>query len=89
MPYGMLTCCFGVFLGGLLGSWLKNYISDSVRQTVPMIVGLTAICSGFVSVVKATHMPVVTFAVIVGGWIGHNMESTNFYIVKTSLNSTI
>lgn len=71
MPYGMLSCCFGVFIAGLLGSWLKKYISDSVRETVPMFVGLTAICSGFLSVVKATHMPVVTFAVIVGGWIGH------------------
>ena len=71
MPYGMLSCCLGVFLGGLLGSLLKNRIRDSIRQTVPMIVGLTAICSGFVSVVKATYLPAVTLAVIVGGWLGH------------------
>ena len=71
MPYGMLSCCLGVFLGGLLGSLMKNHISDSVRQTVPMIVGLTAICSGFVSVIKAIHMPAVTLAVIVGSWLGH------------------
>ena len=71
MPYGMLSCCLGVFLGGLLGSLLKKRIRDSIRQTVPMIVGLTAICSGFVSVVKATYLPAVTLAVIVGGWLGH------------------
>lgn len=74
MPYGMLSCCLCVLLGGMLGSKMKKYISDGIRETVPMIVGLTAICNGIVSVIRATHMPVVTFALILGGWIGHALH---------------
>jgi len=70
MPYGLICTCLGVFFGGLLGSALRRFISDDLRDVLPRLFGLTAICNGILSVIKVQHMPVVTLAVLVGGWLG-------------------
>ncbi len=74
MPVGMLTCCAGVFAGGLLGSLLRRWIGEDMRALLPRLFGLTAICNGMLSVCKAAQMPIVTLAVILGGWLGHALH---------------
>lgn len=74
MPVGMLTCCAGVFAGGLLGSLLRRWIGGDMRALLPRLFGLTAICNGMLSVCKAAQMPIVTLAVILGGWLGHALH---------------
>lgn len=71
MPIGMITCCLGVFFGGLLGSAGRRWIDGELRSILPGLFGLTAICNGMISVFKAAQMPTVTLAVIAGGWLGH------------------
>lgn len=74
MPIGMLTCCAGVFAGGLLGSLLRRWIGEDMRRFLPQLFGLTAMCSGVLSVCKAAQMPTVTLAMILGGWLGHALR---------------
>ena len=70
MPYGMILTCLGVCAGGLLGAALRRHIGDAVRANLPMMCGITAICSGILSVIRAGQMPAVTLAVVLGGWLG-------------------
>lgn len=71
MPIGLFSCCLGVFAGGLLGSCLRRWIGEDLREMLPRVFGLTAICNGILSVIKAAQMPVVTLAVIAGTLLGH------------------
>lgn len=70
MPYGLILSCLGVAVGGALGSALRRWIGADVREKLPMICGMTAICSGILSVIRADQMPVVMLAVVLGGWLG-------------------
>ncbi len=74
MPIGMITCCLGVLLGGWLGSAGRRWIDEGLRGLLPRLFGLTAICNGLLSVLKAAQMPTVTLAVIAGGWLGHALH---------------
>ena len=70
MPYGMITCLLGVFLGGWTGWTFRRYINEDLRQTMPWIISLTAMGSGMLSVTRASQIFVVTLSVILGGFIG-------------------
>lgn len=70
IPYGLICTCLGVALGGMLGRALRRWIRDELREKLPMLCGITAICSGILSVIRADQMPVVTFSVLLGGWLG-------------------
>lgn len=70
MPYGLICACVGVFTGGLLGTLVGGKISENIRNTLPWLFGITSICSGIISVIRAAQMPVVTLAIILGGWLG-------------------
>lgn len=74
MPYAMLTCCLGVFLGGLMGWGLRRWIGQGLRELLPILFGLTAISNGVLSVIRAAQMPVVTLAVLLGGVVGHQLR---------------
>ena len=43
MPYGIITNCAAVFLGGILGAVLKNYFPQKLKEALPNIFGLSAI----------------------------------------------
>ncbi len=70
MPYGMICTCLGVAVGGFLGYLLRRWIGQEMRDKLPMFCGITAICSGILSVIRADQMPVVTLSVILGGCLG-------------------
>ena len=70
MPYGLICTFLGVFFGGLLGHILRRFVSDTLRDMLPRLLGLTAICNGLLSIMKVQSMPVVTLAILVGGWLG-------------------
>ena len=74
MPYAMIACVLGVFLGGLLGWRFRKYISDDMREMMPRIIALTSMGSGIVSVTRATHIFMVTMAIILGGFIGRGLH---------------
>ena len=37
MPYGIITNCAAVFLGGILGAVLKNYFPQKLKEALPNI----------------------------------------------------
>lgn len=70
MPIGLLTNCFAVFLGGLLGTALKNLLTGQLKIGLPMMFGLCAIGVGVNSIIKASGMTAVVLAVLAGFTIG-------------------
>ena len=46
MPYGIITNCIAVFLGGVLGAFLKNHFPQKLKEALPNIFGLSAITMG-------------------------------------------
>lgn len=70
MPIGAICAVCGVCLGGLLGVALRRYISREISEKLPMCFGITSISSGILSVIRAAQMPVVTLAIVLGGWLG-------------------
>ena len=43
MPYGIITNCIAVFLGGILGAFLKNHFPQKLKDALPNIFGLMMI----------------------------------------------
>lgn len=74
MPVGALCAVCGVCLGGLLGVALRGVIGPELREKLPMCFGITSISSGILSVIRASQMPVVTLAVVLGSWLGLGMH---------------
>lgn len=70
MPIGTLTNCLAVFVGGLLGTALKNILPDKLKADLPAMFGLCAMAIGINSIIKASGMTAVVLAVLVGFTIG-------------------
>ena len=70
MNIGILIDCGSVLVGGLLGSLLKNRLSDSFRTQLNKVLGLSSMGMGVAAIVLMEHMPAVIFALIIGTSIG-------------------
>lgn len=70
MPVGLITNCFAVFLGGLLGTALKNVLTEQLKTGLPVMFGLCAIGVGVNSIIKASGMTAVVLATLAGFTIG-------------------
>lgn len=70
MPIGVLTNCLAVFLGGVLGTALKNLLTENLKTDLPAMFGLCAIGVGINSIIKASGMTAVVLATLVGFSIG-------------------
>lgn len=87
MPIGTFSVCLLVFAGGLLGHFGRRAIPQEVRDTIPLVLGLTSFCSGILSVVKVAQMPVVTFSMLLGVWIGKTLrlEQRAYGLIRAAL----
>ena len=76
MPYGIITNCAAVFLGGILGAVLKNYFPQKLKEALPNIFGLSAITMGIGLIIMLKSLSAVVLALIVGTVIGEllNLE---------------
>ena len=76
MPYGIITNCVAVFLGGILGAVLKNYFPQKLKEALPNIFGLSAITMGIGLIIMLKSLSAVVLALIVGTVIGEllNLE---------------
>ncbi len=76
MPYGIITNCAAVFLGGILGAVLKNYFPQKLKEALPNIFGLSAITMGISLIIMLKSLSAVVLALIVGTVIGEllNLE---------------
>lgn len=76
MPYGIITNCIAVFLGGVLGAFLKNHFPQKLKEALPNIFGLSAITMGISLIIMLKSLSAVVLALIVGTVIGEllNLE---------------
>lgn len=77
MPYGVIINCIAVFIGGMLGAFLKDYFPDKLKESLPGIFGLSAITMGVTLIIKLESLSAVILAVIIGTVIGEllNLEA--------------
>ena len=59
MPYGIITNCAAVFLGGILGAVLKNYFPQKLKEALPNIFGLSAITMGISLIIMLKSLSAV------------------------------
>lgn len=77
IPKGILIDCFCVLLGTNIGSIIKNYIPNRIKQPMNIIFGIAAIAIGIVSLVKMQTLPAVILALILGTLIGELVNLDN------------
>ncbi len=70
MPIGVIINSAALALGGVAGHLAKNRLSEDLKDTLNMIMGLCALCMGINSVVLLKNLPPVVMAVIVGTLMG-------------------
>lgn len=77
MPYGIITNCIAVFLGGVLGAFLKNHFPQKLKEALPNIFGLSAITMGISLIIMLKSLSAVVLALIVGTVIGELLNLEN------------
>lgn len=85
MPVGIIINVLSVVLGGLCGSVVKDRLSDTYKDTLNMIFGLSAFGMGISSVVLMRNMPAVIFSVILGTSLGlliHLGDNINRFVTN-------
>ncbi|MBE7721971.1 DUF554 domain-containing protein [Lacrimispora indolis] len=70
MPQGVIINCIVVFLGGILGAFLKNHFPQKLAEALPNIFGLSAITMGIYLIIRLESLTAVVLAVIIGTVIG-------------------
>lgn len=70
MPIGIIVNAAAVVIGGIIGSVIKDRLSDNIKTTLNMIFGLCAFGMGITSVILMENMPAVILATIVGTLLG-------------------
>lgn len=70
MPQGVIINCIAVFLGGILGAFLKDHFPKKLTETLPNIFGLSAITMGIYLIIRLESLAAVVLAVIAGTIFG-------------------
>ncbi len=70
MPIGIIMNVLSVALGGIIGSLVKDKLSESYKANMNMLFGLASMGMGISSIVLMKNMPAVIFSLIIGTTIG-------------------
>ena len=70
MPIGIIINALCIFVGGFIGLFARNFISERIITNLNMIFGLCSMGMGISSIVLMENMPAVIFALILGTGIG-------------------
>ncbi|BCR36717.1 DUF554 domain-containing protein [Mariniplasma anaerobium] len=86
MPIGIIINVSSVLIGGLIGTFLKRYISKDLKNSLPTIFAFAAICIGILSLSKLDSLTIVIISFIVGticGELFHIEQKINNVIEKS------
>ena len=75
---GSIADSCALFIGGLAGTLFSGFIPKRVKETLPLIFGVITLCMGSTLVNKASSLPVVVMALIVGSVIGELVFAESF-----------
>lgn len=70
MPTGIIINTLSIFLGGIVGAKLKDYISLEFKTNINLIFGICSMGMGIQSITLMENMPAVIFAIIIGTALG-------------------
>lgn len=70
MPIGVIINVLSVALGGIIGSVVKDKLSESYKTNMNMLFGLASMGMGISSIVLMKNMPAVIFSLIIGTTLG-------------------
>ena len=79
---GPITDSCALFVGGLAGTLFSGFIPKRVKETLPLIFGVITLCMGSTLVNKASALPVVVMALIVGSVIGELVFAESFLVLS-------
>ncbi len=70
MPIGVIVNSSAIVIGGVIGAFSGEKISDDFKEKLNMVFGACAMAMGIGSIVLMENMPAVIFAVILGTMFG-------------------
>lgn len=70
MPIGVIVNALAVLFGGLLGALLGNRIPERLRNSFPLIAGLSSMSMGIANIVEMNKLPVVILSIVLGSIVG-------------------
>lgn len=70
MPIGVTINALAVLIGGLLGALLGKRIPERLRNSFPLIAGLSSMSMGIANIVDMNKLPVVILSIVLGSTIG-------------------
>ena len=70
MPVGVIVNALAVLFGGLLGALLGNRIPERLRNSFPLIAGLSSMSMGIANIVEMNKLPVVILSIVLGSIVG-------------------
>lgn len=80
MPYGTISNCTTVFLGGILGALLKQHFPKKLSEVMPGVFGLSIITMGLSLINKLENLTPVILAMIVGTIFGEFLNLDTSFI---------
>ena len=70
MPIGLFINCISSFLGSVTGGWAGSRLSPSFKTSLYDTMGLCALGIGIINIVKASQIPPVILAIVLGTALG-------------------
>lgn len=74
MPVGVLTDAGAVLCGALLGCVVGKRVPERLRAKLNMLLGFCSMAIGINSIIKASSMAPVVFAVLLGAALGYALQ---------------
>ena len=74
MPIGIIINCASVLAGGLIGTFFGKLLPRRIRDDLPVMFGICAICISMRSILQTDNMTVVVLAVLGGYLLGHALS---------------
>lgn len=73
-PKGIIIYCICVLIGINLGSMLQTIISERIKQSMKVFIGISAIVIGIIAIGKICSLPAIVMALIFGALIGELID---------------
>ena len=70
MPIGIIINALSILFGGLVGSYIKDYLPTRIKTDLNIIFGVCAISMAINSIILMENMPAVILSVVIGTIIG-------------------
>ena len=70
MPVGIIADVIAVVLGGITGSLIGSRMGGQIKEKMTIVLGVSAMAIGLVSVILMANLPAVVLAMIAGTAIG-------------------